>query len=123
MAARVTRTMASFGCSIRGMSFSWTRTLYGPRYTIARMCHLSTIRPLREQVPVVDRCETGDGGHPRSTGSVLRRCVELQIVALGVLERNDAAPLVVADSAGEIDALGLELLHLVLDAAVGLEAD
>src|SRR5437764_8889119 len=29
--------MASFGCSIFGTSFSSTRTLYGPRYTIAFM--------------------------------------------------------------------------------------
>src|SRR5918998_2851652 len=35
IAASVTRTMASLGCSMRGMSFSSTRTLYGPRYTIA----------------------------------------------------------------------------------------
>jgi hypothetical protein len=31
IAASVTRTIASFGCSIGGMSFSSTRTLYGPR--------------------------------------------------------------------------------------------
>src|SRR5919112_6461558 len=37
IAARVTRTIASLGCSIAGMSFSSTRTRYGPRYTIARM--------------------------------------------------------------------------------------
>src|SRR4051795_12333259 len=37
IAARVTRTIASFGCSMRGTSFSSTRTLYGPRYTIARI--------------------------------------------------------------------------------------
>src|SRR3954453_10591427 len=33
----VTRTMASLGCSMDGTSFSSTRTLYGPRYTIARI--------------------------------------------------------------------------------------
>src|SRR5919107_844976 len=37
IAASVTRTIASFGCSMAGISFSSTRTLYGPRYTIARM--------------------------------------------------------------------------------------
>src|SRR3954471_7821654 len=37
MAASVTRTIASLGCSIAGMSFSSTRILYGPRYTIARI--------------------------------------------------------------------------------------
>src|SRR3954466_13075378 len=37
IAARVTRTIASLGCSIAGISFSSTRTLYGPRYTIARI--------------------------------------------------------------------------------------
>src|SRR3954466_4267340 len=37
IAATVTRTIASLGCSIGGMSFSSTRTRYGPRYTIARM--------------------------------------------------------------------------------------
>ena len=31
IAPRVTRTIASFGCSIVGMSLSSTRTLYGPR--------------------------------------------------------------------------------------------
>src|SRR5690242_11314079 len=36
MAARVTRTIASFGCSIEGRSFSSTRMRYGPRYVIAR---------------------------------------------------------------------------------------
>src|SRR5215218_7900254 len=35
IAPSVTRTIASFGCSIGGTSFSSTRTLYGPRYTIA----------------------------------------------------------------------------------------
>src|SRR5215207_4700559 len=35
IAALVTLTIASFGCSIGGMSFSSTRILYGPRYTIA----------------------------------------------------------------------------------------
>src|SRR3712207_119568 len=37
IAARVTRTIASFGCSIGGTSFSSVRTRYGPRYTIARI--------------------------------------------------------------------------------------
>src|SRR4051794_31481205 len=37
IAARVTRTIASLGCSMRGRSFSSTRTRYGPRYTMARM--------------------------------------------------------------------------------------
>src|SRR3954468_9745860 len=36
IAASVTRTIASPGCSIAGTSFSSTRILYGPRYTIAR---------------------------------------------------------------------------------------
>ena len=31
MHARVTRTMASLGCSISGIGFSITRTRYGPR--------------------------------------------------------------------------------------------
>src|SRR5690606_15718824 len=34
-AARVTRTMASFGCWIVGLGFSSTRILYGPRYAMA----------------------------------------------------------------------------------------
>src|SRR5687767_13429255 len=37
MAARVTRMMASLGCSIRGIGLFSTRTRYGPRYVIARM--------------------------------------------------------------------------------------
>src|SRR3954451_8877943 len=37
IAARVTRTIASFGCSMGGTSFSSTRIRYGPRYTIARI--------------------------------------------------------------------------------------
>src|SRR3954466_3303361 len=37
MAASCPFTIASFGCSIRGLSFSSTRSLYGPRYVIARM--------------------------------------------------------------------------------------
>src|SRR4051812_27108942 len=37
IAASCTRTIASLGCSIRGLSFSSTRSLYGPRYVIARM--------------------------------------------------------------------------------------
>src|SRR5918997_2179152 len=37
IAASCTRTIASLGCSMRGLSFSSTRSLYGPRYVIARM--------------------------------------------------------------------------------------
>ena len=48
IAASVTRTIASFGCSIGGISFSSTRTLYGPRYTIARNT-ASLSRPRRTQ--------------------------------------------------------------------------
>src|SRR3712207_1134048 len=44
IAASDTRTIASFGCSIAGTSFSSTRTLYGPRYTIARMGGLCPAR-------------------------------------------------------------------------------
>src|SRR3954471_13719969 len=40
MAAIVTRTIASFGCAIFGGAFSSTRTLYGPRYTMARIWNL-----------------------------------------------------------------------------------
>ncbi len=46
IAARVTRTIASLGCSMAGMSFSSTRTLYGPRYTIA----FTTARPVAAHV-------------------------------------------------------------------------
>src|SRR5215218_2080518 len=52
-----------------------------------------------------------------------RRGVELQVVALGVLERRDPAPRVVADPAGELHALALQLRHLGLDVALGLEGD
>src|SRR5919112_1884106 len=47
IAARVTRTSASLGCSIAGMSFSSTRTRYGPRYTIARMLTSSEATPVQ----------------------------------------------------------------------------
>src|SRR5215210_1348354 len=40
MAARVTRTIASLGCSMTGSGLFSTRILYGPRYTIA-----CTLRP------------------------------------------------------------------------------
>src|SRR5690242_10099239 len=44
MAANDTFTIASLGCSIDGTSFSSTRTLYGPRYTIARIATHSPTR-------------------------------------------------------------------------------
>src|SRR3954463_1639009 len=47
IAAMVTRTIASFGCSIGGMSLSSTRILYGPRYTIARTAAPSSWDALR----------------------------------------------------------------------------
>src|SRR3954447_10419116 len=56
-------------------------------------------------------------------GAGRRRDVELQVVALGVLERRDPAPRVVADPAGEVHALALQLLHLGLDVTLGLEGD
>src|SRR3954447_2180702 len=58
IAASCTWTIASFGCSIDGMSFSSTRSLYGPRYTIASMLipsryrQLLTLTASRRDVPV-----------------------------------------------------------------------
>src|SRR5829696_5600668 len=43
MAPRVTLTISSLGCSKAGMSFSSTRILYGPRYTIARIAPPDTV--------------------------------------------------------------------------------
>src|SRR3954470_6235393 len=70
MAAIVTRTIASFGCSIFGGAFSSTRTLYGPRYTMARILNLvrSQFDPARLMaergwpVPRVERRHTIDAG-------------------------------------------------------------
>src|SRR4051812_37050722 len=47
IAASWTRTIASLGCSIRGLSFSSTRSLYGPRYVIARMVPPKRLRTRR----------------------------------------------------------------------------
>src|SRR4051794_15042389 len=64
IAAKVTRTMASFGCSIWGMSFSRVRTLYGPRYSMARNVHLlPTVCPTTaDPNQRVDRRPWGLGG-------------------------------------------------------------
>ena len=38
--------------------------------------------------------------------SALRRSVQLQVIALAVLERRDTAPLMIADRAGELHSRG-----------------
>src|SRR5688572_27416945 len=48
IAAVVTRTIASLGCSMRGIGFSSTRTRYGPRYTIACIAAPSVLREVRD---------------------------------------------------------------------------
>src|SRR6478735_6969048 len=52
-----------------------------------------------------------------------RRLVELQVVAVGVVEGGDAAPRMVGDAVRKLDARGLELLDGVLDAVAGLERE
>src|SRR5207245_9168452 len=52
---------------------------------------------------------------PPSRSALLGR-VQLQVVALGVLERRDPAPRVVTDPAGELDPGTAEPLDLLVDA-------
>jgi len=60
IAVSVTRTIASLGCSIRGMALPSTRTLYGPRYTIA--CKGAALR-----------CPSRPGRRPRGGGCPVSR--------------------------------------------------
>src|SRR3712207_4574132 len=71
IAASVTRTIASFGCSIPGLSFSSTRTLYGPRYVIARIASL----PPDAVQPLVNRSSeprSAPGGKPPESADIGR---------------------------------------------------
>src|SRR4051794_12823446 len=52
-----------------------------------------------------------------------RRGVELQVVAVGVLERHDPAPRVLGDPLRELDAAALQAVDRVLQLALGLEGD
>src|SRR4051794_14545137 len=49
--------------------------------------------------------------------------VELEVVPVGVLEGHDAAPGVLGQLVGELDAGLLETVGLALDVPVGLEGD
>src|SRR4051812_20128119 len=63
IAALVTRTIASLGCSIGGTSFSSTRTLYGPRYTIARIHASVTAAGWSPSYPGTARAIGGSATH------------------------------------------------------------
>src|SRR3954452_22122052 len=87
MAARVTRTMASLGCSIAGTSFSSVRTLYGPRYTIARIRCLrrASVRLGVRAVPTEDAAATTPRCWRRPRVPATRSWV-------GVTHRSDERP-------------------------------
>jgi hypothetical protein len=52
-----------------------------------------------------------------------RRGVELQVVAVRVLERHDPVQGLLGDAVGELDVAGLQPLDLVLQLALGLQGD
>src|SRR5215213_3490040 len=49
------------------------------------------------------------------------RLVELQRVAVRIVHRRDPPPGVLGDAAGELDALGAQLLDRLVQSALGLE--
>ena len=76
--------------------------------------------------PCAARCSSSSGPSPDPLGrrrcaapSVVRRLVELQVVALAVLERRDASPGMVGDLGRYLDALLLQIVHGLLEATLG----
>jgi hypothetical protein len=58
-----------------------------------------------------------------SDRSVGRGLVELEVVAVGIFERCDATPGVLADFAGDLDAVAAELFDGLVKSTLGLEGD